>query len=102
MLSTWLSYPDFVRLIERCLLAPRVEHTVAYGVSRNDTALWDNHMAGHLGYLPQDNGEDYRAEIEAGGPLPDRHGLAISVHGGGYAASSHAADEQHMATSATR
>lgn len=28
MLTTWISYPDFVHLMECCLIAPRVEHTI--------------------------------------------------------------------------
>lgn len=85
MLTTWLSYPDLVHLVECCLRAPRVEHTVVYGVSANDGLLWDNRLAAHLGYRPKDNAEAYRAEVEAATAPYDRNDLTIAVHGGGYA-----------------
>lgn len=89
MLTTWLSYPDFVRLIHSCLYAPRVEHTIVYGVSNNDSLLWDNHMAAHLGYRPQDNAEQYRKEVEAATEPYDPDDLTIAAHGGGFAAAGH-------------
>lgn len=89
MLTTWLSYPDFVRLVRCCLYAPRVEHTIVYGVSDNDSLLWDNHMAAHLGYRPQDNAERYREEVEAATQPYDRDDLTIARHGGGFAAAGH-------------
>ncbi len=92
MLTTWLSYRDFVHLVERCLHAPRVEHTIVYGVSDNDMRLWDNRLASHLGYRPRDNAEAFREAIEARTPEPDRDDLFVAVHGGGFAAAGHFED----------
>jgi uronate dehydrogenase len=92
MLTTWQSYPDFVHLVECCLNAPRVEHTIVYGVSNNDSQLWDNRMAAHLGYRPKDNAETYRAEVEAASQPYDRDDLTIAVHGGQFAAAGHFED----------
>lgn len=92
MLTTWLSYPDFVHLTERCLIAPRVEHTIIYGVSDNDMRLWDNHMAAHIGYRPKDNAEVFRAKVEAATEPYHRDDLTIAVHGGGFAAAGHFED----------
>jgi uronate dehydrogenase len=92
MLTTWQSYPDFVHLVECCLRAPRVEHTIVYGVSNNDSQLWDNRMAAHLGYRPKDNAESFRAEIEAQSPPHGRDDLNIAVHGGRFAAAGHTND----------
>ena len=92
MLTTWLSYPDMVHLVERCLISPRVEHTVIYGVSNNDMLLWDNHMAAHIGYRPKDNAEVFREKIEAASKPYDRDDLTIAVHGGGFAAAGHFED----------
>jgi uronate dehydrogenase len=92
MLTTWLSYPDLVHLVECGLHAPRVEHTVVYGVSNNDCQLWDNHMAAHLGYRPKSNAEIFRAEVEAATPPYDRDDLTIAVHGGSFAAMGHFED----------
>ncbi len=89
MLTTWLSYPDLTHLIERCLIAPRVAHTVIYGVSNNDTKLWDNHMAAHIGFQPKDNAEIYRAEVEAATPEPDPKEALVAVHGGTFASAPH-------------
>ncbi|RML76678.1 hypothetical protein APX70_03394, partial [Pseudomonas syringae pv. maculicola] len=33
MMSTWLSFDDLTRLLERALYTPDVGHTVVYGVS---------------------------------------------------------------------
>lgn len=93
MLSTWLSQRDFVHLIERCLMAPRVAHTVIYGVSDNDSKLWDNHMAAHIGFRPKDNAETFRAEIEAATPEPDPNAPFIALHGGAFAAQPHFDDQ---------
>jgi uronate dehydrogenase len=89
MLTTWLSYPDLTHLIERCLISPRVAHTVIYGVSDNDMKLWDNHMATHIGFRPKDNAEVYRAEIEAASPEPDPNDRFVSTHGGSFASAPH-------------
>lgn len=89
MLTTWLSYPDLVHLIERCLVAPRVEHSIIYGVSDNDMCLWDNAGARHIGFRPKDNAEVFREVVEAATPEPDKDDLFVAVHGGGYAAAGH-------------
>ncbi len=92
MLTTWFSYPDFVHMTERCLIAPRVEHTIIYGVSNNDMLLWDNHMAAHIGYRPEDNAEVFRAKVEAATEPYHRDDLTIAAHGGGFAAAGHFED----------
>jgi uronate dehydrogenase len=97
MLSTWESYPDFVRLIECCLRAPRVEHTIVYGVSNNDSQLWDNRLAAHLGYRPEDNAEAFRPEVEAAAEFKPDDSL-VAVHGGSYAVAGHSAFGQGTAT----
>jgi len=92
MLTTWLSYPDFTHLIERCLIAPRVAHTVIYGVSDNSSKLWDNHMAAHIGFRPKDDAEVYRDEIEAATPELHPNDTVIARHGGGFAKAGHFED----------
>lgn len=92
MLTTWLSYPDLTHLIERCLIAPRVAHTIIYGVSDNNMKLWDNHMAAHIGFRPKDNAEVHRAEIEANCPAHDPNDRIVACHGGGFANQPHFED----------
>jgi uronate dehydrogenase len=69
MLVTWLSYRDLTELVRCCLFAPRLGHTIAYGVSANRDRWWDNSKAAHLGFGPQDSSEPFRAEVEAQAPL---------------------------------
>jgi uronate dehydrogenase len=73
MLSTWLSFADFERLIRVGLTADYL-FEIVYGQSRNTRAFWDNSNAYRLGYDPQDNAEVFAAEVEnkvSGNPLSD-------------------------------
>jgi uronate dehydrogenase len=56
---TWLSEPDYFRLIDACLTAPNVGFTPIWGISANDGAWWDNRHAAHLGFAPKDNASDH-------------------------------------------
>jgi uronate dehydrogenase len=62
-LATWISHPDLVDLVQRCLTAPTVTFTVVYGVSDNAGAWWDNPAADAIGYAPNDAAEDHLDEI---------------------------------------
>jgi uronate dehydrogenase len=84
MLATWLSYDDLERLVVAALSAPVVGHTVVYGMSANRTVWWDNTSAAHLGYVPQDSSEPYRAETEARQPVLDLRDPAVRCQGGGF------------------
>ncbi len=81
MLVTWLSYRDLTDLIRACLFAPRLGHTIVYGVSANRDSWWDNGKAAHLGYRPQDSSEQFRAKVEAQ-PLADPADPATKFQGG--------------------
>jgi uronate dehydrogenase len=75
MLSTWLSYPDFCRLVETGLEADYV-YAIVYGVSANDRSWWDNANAHRLGYEPTDNAEAFAAKVQgtrSGSPLDERY-----------------------------
>lgn len=63
MLSTWLSYGDFERLIEVGLNADYV-YEIVYGVSKNSRSWWDNSNAHRLGYAPRDNAEQYVVRLK--------------------------------------
>lgn len=65
MLASWLSHDDLERLVMAALTAPIVGHTIAFGMSDNATSWWDNTLARHLGYRPQDSSEPFRAAVEA-------------------------------------
>jgi uronate dehydrogenase len=83
MLVTWLSYRDLTELVRCCLVAPRLGHTIVYGVSDNRDKWWDNAKAAHLGYVPQDSSELFRAKVEALPPV-DPADPATQFQGGGF------------------
>jgi uronate dehydrogenase len=70
-LGSWLSYGDLIRLVTAAIDTPTTGFTVAYGVSANDRAPVDNAKASFLGYRPQDNAEQFAAEILAAAPPAD-------------------------------
>ncbi|MFB2551305.1 NAD-dependent epimerase/dehydratase family protein [Ensifer soli] len=92
-LITWLSFRDCRQLIEKCLTAPRVGFMVAYGMSNNSEAFWDNRTAAVLGYRPQDSADAYRAEILARTPQGDPNDPAVRYQGGSFCAAGHFEDE---------
>lgn len=51
---TWLSEPDYCRLIDACIATVRIEHTLVWGISDNHGAWWSNALVSHLGYAPKD------------------------------------------------
>lgn len=73
MMSTWLSYDDLHELVRCCLFAPRLGHTIVYGVSANREVWWDNAGAAHLGFAPRDSSEPFRGRIEQLPRLPEDH-----------------------------
>ena len=85
MMSTWLSYDDLTHLLERCLYAPNVGHTVVYGMSNNRDVWWDNSQAAHLGFKPKDSSEVFRDKVEAQ-PMPATDDPARIYQGGAFVA----------------
>jgi uronate dehydrogenase len=85
MLATWLSYEDLTELIRCCLFAPRLGHTVVYGVSANRDAWWDNSGAAHLGFVPRDSSEPFRARVEQQ-PRPSGDDPVLRYQGGAFVA----------------
>lgn len=84
MLATWMSFDDLERLVVACLTAPVVGHSVIYGISDNRTKWWDNTRASHLGYVPQDSSEPFRAAVEARQPTLDLNDPAVIYQGGAF------------------
>lgn len=83
MLITWLSYGDLTRLVRACLTAPKLGHTIVYGMSANRDKWWDNSLAKHVGFEPQDSSEPFRAKVEALPPLSPDDPAAI-YQGGAF------------------
>lgn len=86
MLSTWLSYDDFVRLIERVFDVPRLGCPIIYGASANTAGWWDNSNTAWLGWEPRDNAEAFRARIDGAVPRPAPDAPDVVYQGGLFTA----------------
>jgi len=84
-LSTWLSYPDLVRLVTRAIDSSSVGYTEIFGISNNDRAQVSNAKASFLGYRPQDNAEDYADKVLGKGMTPDPQDAQHMCLGGPFA-----------------
>lgn len=84
MLSTWLSYDDFLNLIACIFRAPMLGCPIVWGVSDNDSRWWDNSAAAYLGWKPRDNAERFRAEVEANVPRPAPDAPLALYQGGAF------------------
>lgn len=79
-LATWISHRDTVQLVRRAIDHPSYHFIVAYGVSDNARNRWDNANVRFLGYKPEDDAEQYAAEILAKGASEDEREALF--HGG--------------------
>ena len=84
MLATWMSYDDLHRLITACLTTPVLGHSIIYGTSDNSVSWYDNHLARHIGYRPQDSADVFRDAVYARTPEPDLNDPAVQFQGGGF------------------
>ena len=84
MLWSWLSFRDCVQYVERGLLAPRLGHTIAFGMSDNTVSPVDDSKAGHVGFRPQDSAELYRDRVEARTETPDPNAPGVKYLGGWF------------------
>ena len=84
-IGTWLSYGDLIHLVERSIDSPVVGFTKVWGISNNDRAVVDNSKAGHLGYRPKDNAEQFARDVFATTPHLDNKDLANLCIGGPFA-----------------
>jgi uronate dehydrogenase len=82
MLSTWLSYGDLTRLVERCVLADRAGHAVIWACSDNPASYWGKDHRERIGWAPRDSAEGWRPEVAhiTADPVTERY------QGGGYTA----------------
>jgi uronate dehydrogenase len=94
MLWSYLSFADCVRLVEASLTAPRVGHTISFGISNNKVKMVDNSGANHLGFHPQDSSEPFRAEVEAKTSTPDPKAPSVKYLGGWFCELGHPDDQQ--------
>ncbi|HET6562440.1 MAG TPA: NAD(P)-dependent oxidoreductase [Marmoricola sp.] len=62
-LATWLSHDDCVRMVDAALTAPTPGFAILYGISANTRSWWDLAPGRALGYEPQDDAEQYAADV---------------------------------------
>ncbi len=79
-LSTWLSHRDAVNLVRACLDTPELGFRILAGISGNTRAWMTDEGWAEVGYTPQDNAEDYAAEI--GGKHGDEADITERRQGG--------------------
>lgn len=91
MMVTWLGIEDFVALLERAFVAPKLDYTVIYAASDNHEKWWDNSRVTFLGWRPQASSEKWRAKINAM-TKDDPNAVAVARHGGSFAAQGHPDD----------
>jgi uronate dehydrogenase len=83
MLSTWLSYGDLGRLVERATLAPRTGCCVIWGCSANSRSFWGHDARALIGWQPQDSADAHANRVlgkVSGNPVIERY------QGGAYTA----------------
>lgn len=93
-LWSWLSYDDCVRLFSAALTAPHVGHTIIFGMSDNKVKPVDNSKAGHIGFVPRDSSEPYRAAMEAKTPVADPAAPSTRCYGGAFVDYPHPDDKE--------
>ncbi|WP_426441303.1 NAD-dependent epimerase/dehydratase family protein [Bradyrhizobium genosp. P] len=84
MLWSMLTFGDCVRLVEASLTAPRVAHSIIFGISNNRHRMVNNRLAGHIGFHPQDSTEAFRAEVEGRLPAAGPDEPAVRFLGGWF------------------
>ncbi len=84
MLASWISHGDMHRLITACLTTQVLGHSIIYGTSDNSVSWYDNRLAHHIGYRPQDSADVFRDAVFARTPEPDLKDPAMQFQGGAF------------------
>jgi uronate dehydrogenase len=84
MMVTYFSYDDLVEMLRCSLFAPRVGHTIAFGVSNNKAKWWDDRKGAHLGYVAKDSSTVFEGKFPDTSVYPPKDDLATIYQGGGF------------------
>ena len=84
-LQTWLSYDDLRRMVRAAVTARTTGFSVVWGVSANTRCPVDRSKCSHLGFIPQDNAEDWAETLLAAAPPADPSDRAQMCLGGPFA-----------------
>ena len=93
MLWSYLSFDDCIRYVAAGLTAPRLGHTIGFGISDNRLKMVDDSLAAHVGFQPQDSAEPFRADVEARTEAPDPNAPGVRYLGGWFCELGHPDDE---------
>lgn len=88
MLSLWLSHRDMVSLARCSLEAEDIHFEVVYGVSANTRAWYRNPGAESIGYRPEDNAENFAAEVLGNPELEPEEAIGALFQGGPFCSDS--------------
>jgi uronate dehydrogenase len=64
ILSTWISHDDFLRLIQRCAAAEKVDCSVIWGASNNSRSFWRTDARRRIGWTPLDSSDDQAEKVQ--------------------------------------
>lgn len=92
MMATWMSYQDFTNMVKSINEAEQVGYSILYGASANKEQWWNNHLADHLGWVPQDSSEQFATNPEIVNDISDPMDPAVRFQGGPFAAAGHFED----------
>jgi uronate dehydrogenase len=84
MMTTYFSYDDLVEMLRCSLFAPRVGHTIAFGMSDNAGKWWDNRFAGHLGYKAKDSSAKFDELFPDSAEYPAADDITTIYQGGKF------------------
>lgn len=84
MMTTYISLDDLVELLRCSLVAPRVGHTIAFGVSDNKGRWWDDRHAAFLGFKPKDSSARFAELFPDSGTYPAPDDMTATFQGGAF------------------
>lgn len=84
MMTTYISLNDLVELLRCALVAPRVGHTITFGVSDNRSKWWDDRHARFLGFEAQDSSARFSHLFPDSGAYADPSDITVNHQGGGF------------------
>ncbi|HEY0064226.1 MAG TPA: NAD(P)-dependent oxidoreductase [Telluria sp.] len=84
MMTTYFSYDDLLEYLRCCLFAPRVGHTIAFGVSDNASKWWDDRYAAHLGYKAKDSSAKFNHLFPDTSEFPAADDITTIYQGGKF------------------
>ncbi|MES2318371.1 MAG: NAD(P)-dependent oxidoreductase [Pseudomonadota bacterium] len=84
MMTTWYSTDDLVEHLRCALFAPRVGHTIAFGVSDNASKWWDDRHAAFLGYKAKDSSAQFAHMFPDTAQFPDPDDVTTIYQGGKF------------------